>query len=381
MSQFVTYGFNEKIVAGLSKGRITEPTDIQCLVLPKALLNEDVIAESVTGSGKTLAYLIPIFQKINPEQRENQAMIIAPTHELAAQIMNEIKKLATNAEMPITFMMAIGDTSVQRQVEALKQKPHIIVGSPGRIRELITLKKIKSHTVKTIVLDEVDRLIEDEKLEDIQAIIKTTQKDRQLMAFSASIKTKPETILTAMMKEPFIARLKGMSVNPNIEHFFILVEQRDKIDMVRKIAHAINPEQMLVFLNKNQLIQDMDQRLKHHTINAKALFGAGERNERKEAMQGFLSGKVQVLIASDLAARGLDIPQLKVVVCADISKHPEEYLHRAGRTARYKGKGIAISLITTQEIPYLTKLAKDLDIFIAEKKLVSGALVDVKKSY
>lgn len=378
MSLFTPFSIDEKLVNGLIKGHITEPTDIQSLVLPHALRGEDIIGESVTGSGKTLAYLIPIFQKIKSDQRENQAIIIAPTHELAAQIGNEIKKLITNSQMPITYMMAIGDTSVQRQVEGLKLKPHIIVGSPGRIRELIAIKKLKSHTVKTIVLDEVDRLIEDEKFEDVKAIIKTTQRDRQLMAFSASVKEKTEATLTEMMKEPFVAKLKGTVVNPNIAHFFLVVEQRDKIDMVRKIAHAINPEQMLVFLNKNQLIQDMDTRLKHHTVNVRSLFGAGERNERKEAMQGFLSGKVQVLIASDIAARGLDIPQLKVVLCADISKNSEEYLHRAGRTARYKGKGICISLVTTQEMPYLKKLSRDLDIVIDEKRLVSGALVDIK---
>lgn len=379
MSGFSAYGFEERIVEGLKKVQIIEPTDIQHRVIPPALLNEDVIGESATGSGKTLAYLIPMFHKIKVDQRENQGLIIAPTHELAAQIGNEIKKLAANAQLAVTYMMAIGDTSVARQVEGLKQKPHIIVGSPGRIRELIALKKLKAHTVKTIVLDEVDRLVEDGKFEDVLAIIKTTQRDRQLLAFSASISPKVEATLKDIMKEPFVARLKASHVNPNIEHYFIRVEQRDKIDMVRKIAAAVKPEQVLVFLNKNQLIQDMENRLKHHAVLVRSLYGAGERNERKDAMQGFLSGKTQVLIASDLGARGLDIPQLKVIICADISKNTEEYLHRAGRTARYKGKGIALSLITTQELPYLNQLSKDLAIDISEKRLVNGALLDVLK--
>lgn len=378
MKTFEMLGISENIAAGLKKAEIVTPTEVQTAVIPKAIEHKDVIAQSVTGSGKTLAYLLPIFEKINFMAKETQAVVLSPTHELSVQIASEFKKLAVNAGLPLNCQVLIGETSLKRQMENLKTKPQIIVGSPGRITELIVMKKIKMHSVKTIVLDEADRLLDDSKLADCKAIIKTTLKDRQIMAFSASITPEAEAILVGLMKTPEIVRLDGFLVNPNISHLYIQCELRDKSDTIRKIASALKPEKILVFLNKNEHIQDMEKYLQHHKVSAKAIYGASERGDRKDAIEGFRSGRYQVLIASDLAARGLDIKALNVIVSADLPKKPEEYMHRVGRTARYTQSGYAISLVTSQEISFIDKLEKSLNIEFFEKMVTHGRIEDVK---
>lgn len=374
---FKDAGINEELVKGLEVAGITEPTEIQAAVLPSALLNLDVIGESVTGSGKTLAYLLPIFNRINSAAKENQAIILCPTHELSVQVVSEIRKLATNSKVPVTCQAVIGETSVKRQVESLKSKPHIIVGSPGRISELIMMKKIKAHTVKTIVLDEADRLMEDSKMTDCRAIIKATQKDRQLLAFSASMGDAALSQLKPIMKDPVLIRLGTVAVvNPNIEHYYIMTELRDKAETLRRLSYALEGQRILVFMNKNEYIQDMESRLKHHKVKVCSIYGASERGDRRDAVMGFRSGKYQIMIASDVAARGLDIQDLNVVVNADIPRNSEEYLHRVGRTARYKNTGIAISLVTGKEKSFLKDVSKELKITLAEKVIGHGQILD-----
>lgn len=378
MKTFETLGVSTLLADGLKKAGIVTPTDIQAAVIPMAIENRDVIGQSVTGSGKTLAYLLPIMQKMDPLAREIQAVVLSPTHELSVQIASEFKKLALNAGIPLNCQVLIGETSIKRQVESLKTKPQVIVGSPGRITELIAMKKVKMHTVKTIVLDEADRLLDESKLADCKAIIKTTLKDRQLMAFSASITAEAEAILSSLMKSPEIVKLEGSLVNPNIAHLYVKCELRDKSDAVRKIASALKPEKILVFMNKNEHIQDMEKFLLHHKVSVKAIYGASERGDRKDAIEGFRSGRYQVMIASDLAARGLDIQDLNVIVSADLPKKPEEYVHRVGRTARYTNSGFAISLVTAQEISFVEKIEKALEVTFFEKVLTHGRIEDVR---
>ena len=185
---FNELNISESIINGLAKQNITIPTGIQETSIPFALENKDIIAEAHTGTGKTLAFLIPIFEKINYEKREMQAIILAPTHELVMQIETQIKLLASNSSMGITSLSIMGESNIEKQIKKLKEiKPHIIVGSPGRILDLIRKKKITAHTIKTIVLDEADNLLSKNKPAIIKDIIKSTMKDRQLMFFSASI--------------------------------------------------------------------------------------------------------------------------------------------------------------------------------------------------
>ena len=377
MKTFTELNVCENIVNALAAQKIIIPTEVQQAVIPTALENRDVIAESRTGSGKTFAYLVPLFHKVDAGRKENQAIILCPSHELASQVAGEVKKLAISGNVSISCQLCIGETNLKRLAENLKTRPQIIVGTPGRIMELIDMKAVKAHTVKTIVMDEADKLVDGGSIKLCMAIIKATQKDRQLMAFSASIDDIALKQLHSLMRDPVEISIDDTSVNPNIQHFFIRSEERDKSDVLRKLSSALFPEKILVFMNRNDDIDNMEKRLVHHQVNACSICSENEREVRRQAIQGFRSGRYQVMLASDVAARGLDIENLNIVVNVDLPKDAQEYLHRVGRTARYQNSGIAVSIVGGIELSFMKDIARSLKISFTEKRLRQGQLLDV----
>lgn len=377
MNTFIELGIDNKLVEGLKKEGITEPTFIQSKAIPPALANRDVIGQSETGSGKTLAYLLPLFKKIDSSKREMQAIILAPTHELVMQIDKEIKLLSQNSDIPVRSTSIIGDANINRQIDKLKEKPHIIVGSIGRILQLIKLKKISAHTVKTIVIDEADILLDFNNITGVKDIIKTTLKERQLMAFSASIGDKALNIAKDLMKEPEVIKIEEkIIVNPNITHLYIQSEQRDKFTTLRKIIAATAPEKAIIFVNKSDEIEIITSKLKYHNFKAYGIFGNAVRLERQKALEGFRSGKYNLLVASDLAARGLDITDISHIYNLDLPEDPREYLHRVGRTSRAGKSGTAISIVNERELSLIKGIEKSFKIAVAEKDIYEGKLVD-----
>lgn len=374
---FEKLGLNPNLIDGLRKERIEIPAEIQERVLPLALENRDIIAQSETGSGKTLAYLLPIFQRIAVHKREMQAIVLAPTHELVMQIDKVIKSLAEDSGLPITSTPIIGDVNIKRQVEKLREKPHIVVGSAVRVFELIKMKKISAHTIKTIVLDEADRLLEDKNIGVIKDIIKTTLKDRQLMAFSATIDEKVQAAAQSLMKEPQVIKIEEkLQVNPNIIHMYITCEQRDKIEVLRKLIAAAKPKKAIVFINKSEETEITTMKLQYHNLKAYGIHGKASKEERQKAMENFRNGNLQLLVASDIAARGLDIKDVTHIFNLDLPRDSRDYLHRVGRTGRAEEKGSSISIVTMKETAFLKKYEKDLNIKIEEKILKSGKLLD-----
>ena len=372
---FDKLGLSEDLVNGLELMGITEPTEIQQKAIPWAMDNRDIIGQSQTGSGKTLAYLLPLFVKIASDKREMQAIVLAPTHELAMQIDKTVRLLSEKSGIPVTSAAIIGDVNVKRQVEKLREKPHIIVGSAGRIIELIKMKKINSQTVKTIVLDEGDKLLNDKNLKVVKDIIKTTMKDRQLMVFSATVTEKTISVAKNLMNAPEIIKVKEENmVNPDIEHLYVLCEQREKMEMLRKLVAATDPSKAIIFINKSDDIQITTSKLQYHSINAYSIFGTAAKEDRKNAMEGFRSGKYRLLVASDLAARGLDIAGVSLIFNLDIPEDHKEYLHRAGRTGRQGLAGTCISLVTEKELPLLKKLEREFNIEIKPAKIYKGLI-------
>lgn len=374
---FEELGLNPNLIEGLKKEGITEPTSIQTQAIPLALENKDIIGQSITGSGKTLAYLLPIFQRIHTDKREMQAIILAPTHELVMQIFNVAKFLSQDSGLPVTSTSIIGEANIKRQIERLKEKPHIIIGTPGRILELIKLRKISAHTVKTIVIDEGDRLLDENNLSQVKDVIKTTLRDRQLMMFSATISESAINTAKALMKEPDLIKIQDEPINPNINHMYIVSEQREKVEVLRKLIAAVKPERAIVFLNKNEEIQEVTSKLQFHHIKAYGIYGAASKEERKKGLEDFRSGKIQLLIASDIAARGLDIKGLTHIINLDLPENIKEYLHRAGRTGRSKVLGNTISIVTKRELQTLTRIENTFKIKIQEKTLYRGTLMDL----
>lgn len=376
-TSFDILGLNSYLIEGLKKEGINEPTDIQVEVIPLALENKDIIGQSQTGSGKTLAYLLPLFQKIDNTKREMQVIILAPTHELVMQIDKEIKLLSDTSTLPVTSAAIIGEVNIKRQIEKLKEKPHIIVGSAGRIFELIKLKKISAHTIKTIVIDEGDRLLDQNNLSVVKDVIKTTLRDRQLMVFSATVNEVTLTTAKDLMKDPVVVKIEDeLRVNPDINHMYFTCEQRDKIEILRKLVASIQPEKAIVFINKSEETQLTTLKLQHHHIKAYGIFGTASKEERKKAMEGFRSGKIQLLIASDVAARGLDVKGVTHIFNLDLPQDSKEYLHRVGRTGRAGESGTAISIVTEKEISSIRRYERDFNIKIEAKEISRGRIFD-----
>lgn len=377
---FDTLGINPSLVAGLHKGGIQVPTGIQAQVIPCALEGNDIIGQSATGTGKTLAFLLPIFERIDTTRRESQAIIIAPTHELAIQILRQVESLAKDSGLPVTSTSIIGNVNIARQIDKLKEKPHILVGSAGRILELIQKKKIIAQTVMTIVIDEADRLLDDKNLDMVKAVVKTTLKERQIMLFSATIT--PETLVQAkkFMFEPTVITVEGeASERPDITHLYFVAEQRDKIEMLRKIVALIHNERVLVFINRSEDIEIIADKLVYHGLKAASIHGSSFKGDRKKSLEDFRKGKIQLLVASDVAARGLDITGVNYVFNLDMPENPQVYLHRVGRTGRAGKSGIAMSIVTKNELALIRKYEKTLDVKIAEKYMANGKILDVVK--
>ena len=378
---FNELNINNSIVAGLEKQNITIPTDIQETAIPFALENKDIIAEAHTGTGKTLAFLIPIFEKINVEKREMQAIILAPTHELVMQIESQIKLLSNNSSMNVTSLSIMGESNIEKQIKKLKEvKPHIIVGSPGRILDLIKKKKITAHTIKTIVLDEADNLLCKNKPVIIKDIIKSTMKDRQLMFFSASINKKTLNLAKTLVKDVEIIKIENKSeINPKIEHICILGSLRDRFENLRKLLAAEQPQRAIVFVNNNTDLRQINEKLQYHKVKSTAIYGNASKEDRQRALDAFRRGKCNVLVSSDLSARGLDIPEVSHIISLDFPVNPDEYLHRAGRTARGNNSGVSVCLITNKDIEILQSYEKAFDIEFTVKKLYGGKLMDMEQ--
>ncbi|MCF8019466.1 MAG: DEAD/DEAH box helicase [Vallitaleaceae bacterium] len=378
MATFNELKISDTFITGLKHENIIDPTDIQNKTIEHILDNKDLIAEAITGSGKTLAYLLPSFQRIDTDSKDLHTLILAPTHELVIQINNVIKTLAHNSNHPLRSTPIIGEVNIKRQIDYLKEKPHIIVGTPGRVLELIQLKKIKAHQIKTLVIDEADKLLSDSNVQTVKSIIKTTLRDRQLLAFSASISEKALTCALSLMKSPEIVNVAPDKVNPAIEHCFIVAPQRDKIDTLRKLIHAVKPSKAIVFINKNEAIIDVVERLNYHKIDAVGIYGNATKQERKKAIDHFKGGQAKILVASDLVARGLDLQNLSHVINMDIPVDLNEYIHRVGRTGRAGENGVAISIITLSQLQDIKKIEKINNIHIQSKAINNGQLRDYK---
>ncbi|NLP27822.1 MAG: DEAD/DEAH box helicase [Clostridia bacterium] len=376
---FDTLGISSQLVEALRKSAITKPTEIQRKVIPLAMEKKDIIGQSGTGTGKTLAFLLPLFMMVDKSKKEMQAIILAPTHELAMQIHNEIKNLSKNSGTNISSAAIIGSANINRQVERLKEKPHIIVGSPGRILELIKKRKISAHTIKTIIIDEGDKLLDPNNIEIVKAVIKTTLKERQVMLFSATIPVKTLEVAKEFMKDPEVIKVSSKkAITNNIDHYYLLCDERDKIKTLRKLVHALKPEKALVFINKSYDIEKTVARLNYHKLKAQGLHGTNRKEDRKKVLQDLRLGKLQLLVASDIAARGLDIKGVSHVFNLELPEDPKDYLHRAGRTGRAGKRGEAITIASKREVKLIHTISRTYKIHIGRKEVLKGQVVNPK---
>jgi ATP-dependent RNA helicase DeaD len=356
---------------------IKEPTDIQQAAIPLLMDGKSVIGESHTGTGKTLAYLLPILQRIDPAEDTVQAVIFSPTRELTMQIANVVAEFCKGTD--IRSQAIIGGVDIKRQMEKLKEKPQIIIGSPGRMVDLLDKRKLKVHEAKIVVVDEVDELVAARMLRAMETVMMRTSRDRQLAVFSATISAEVEKWSQQWAEQIETVRIKSNSRLPEgISHAFIVVPEREKFEELRRLLVALNPERAVIFVKKLHRVEDIASWLAGRGVNIVGIHSETKKLDREAALREFRSGDLNCLVTTDLLARGLDIEDITHVINFDLPMDAEDYIHRVGRTGRAGKKGFAVTLLEPKEKFMAGKFATQLGITFQEKSLLRGSLIDAR---
>ncbi len=371
---FDSFGLPAALVQALNTRGLAAPLPVQAQAFPVLMAGKSATLVSRTGSGKTLAYLLPILAGIDSGSQHIQAVVLAPTHELAMQITRVATELSREAGLGVRVQALIGGAAASRQIEGLKKKPHLVIGSAGRMTHLLELGKLKLKEAAWLVLDEADRLLIEESLEHIRKI--TGQLGAATRFVFVSATEGPATTRIARGLAPDLSVVRAQDgISPDIRHCYLVCEERDKIDWLRKALRGLSPERALVFAHRGASAERMAERLEHHGLSVADLHGAHDKFQRQAALDDFRQGRARTLIASDIAARGLDIFGVELVVNVDVPSQSRDYLHRAGRTGRAGATGLVLSLMTEAESRLAKRYAQDLDIALEQVRLVRGALV------
>lgn len=354
---------------------ITEPMPVQTASFPLISEGRNLVLQSRTGSGKTLAYLLPLLAKLTPGESGNKLLVVAPTQELAVQIGHVVRDLNAALDTPYSLALIGGGANINHQLEKLKKHPQILVGTPGRILELFDRRKINGQTIEAVVFDEVDALLAQEGGRQLAAIQKALRKSTQTIACSASIDESARQWLAAHIADAeFLISNSEAALNPNIGHFFLRCEQRKRFDFLRKALAAMDGK-TLIFLNGDDEITQLQDRLAYHHIEAGVLSAEMKKLDRQKSLETFRHGFDGILISSDLAARGLDIPDIDQVINLDFPHDPLTYVHRAGRTGRGNADGATLSFVSDSDEAAIRIYARDLGIQFEEVHFASGAIV------
>jgi len=358
------------------KSGFETPTAIQEKAIPAIVEGKDVICESPTGTGKTLSYLLPAIQKLDETKNGIQIVVLAPSRELVMQISDEVKKWTQGTN--IVSASFIGGANIKKQVEKIKERPQIVIGTTGRIMELIKMKKMKMHEVTTVIVDEADQLVSNEHLSNIQSIIKSTLRDRQILFFSATISEQTEKTAKSLMNNAEIIRVQQTINQENTTHIYFLCEQRDKIDVLRKIMYT-EPDKAIAFIKSLDKVEEIEAKLTYNHIDVAVLAGEAKKQERQQSLKNFRAGKIPLLLTTDVAARGLDIQDVTYVIHFDFPKTTSQYVHRSGRTGRMGKKGVVISIVNAREESFLKKMGHELGISFTKKDFYKGEIVDAQE--
>ena len=345
--EFKDLQINEQILNGIARKEFTTLTEIQEKVIPFALSGKDLLGQAPTGTGKTLAFTIPILDKIDEEKRVCQALIIAPTRELAMQITSDINEISYY--MNVKAVTLYGGELIDKQITALRRKPQVIVATPGRLLDHVNRETVSLDNVKIVVLDEADEMLDMGFREDINAILDKVP-EHQTMLFSATFSNDIEEIAYKYMNDPKkIAVNHGSLTVERIDQKYILCAEKDKIEVISRIIEVREFKIVMIFCNTKKSVDEVTSALLTRGFLAEALHGDMKQMQRDRVMARFREGTINVLVASDVAARGLDIENVDVVFNYDLPTDEEYYVHRIGRTGRASKDGLSISLITPKE--------------------------------
>lgn len=356
--KFTELNLSDAILAAIEKAGFETPSPIQEQTIPLALEGKDVIGQAQTGTGKTAAFGLPTLNKIDVENPAIQALVIAPTRELAVQSQEELFRFGR--EKGVKVRSVYGGSSIEKQIKALKSGAHIVVGTPGRLLDLIKRKALKLNGIETLILDEADEMLNMGFLEDIESIISRVPESRQTLLFSATMPDAIKRIGVQFMKDPEHVKIAAKELTTDlVDQYYIRIKENEKFDTMTRLMDVDQPELSIVFGRTKRRVDELTRGLKLRGYRAEGIHGDLDQGKRLRVLRDFKNDNLDILVATDVAARGLDISGVTHVYNYDIPQDPESYVHRIGRTGRAGKSGLSITFVSPNEIGYL-KIIEDL---------------------
>lgn len=377
MTRFADYNFVGYINEALKEKKFIEPTKVQEKIIPLVLKGKSVVGQSQTGSGKTHAFLLPIFQKLDLDNENLQVIITTPSRELAYQIYEDAKQIAKFADKKVWMQNCVGGTDKQRQIEKVKNhQPQLVIGTPGRILDLIKENALDPRYVKFLVVDEADMTLDLGFLNETDQIASSLPQDLQMLVFSATIPEKLKPFLRKYMANPEIQVIENKSIiSPTIDNWLISTKGRDKNQLIYNLLTIGEPYLALIFANTKERVDQLTQFLRAQGLKVAKIHGGIQPRERKRVMKGIQKLDYQFVVATDLAARGIDIEGVSHVINDDIPDDLEFFVHRVGRTGRNGMQGTAITLYEPSEDVLIEQL-ESMGITFEPKAYKNGEIVD-----
>ena len=350
--KFKELELSPELLKSVERAGFEEATPIQSETIPLALAGKDVIGQAQTGTGKTAAFGLPMLEKIDPDRHELQGLVIAPTRELAIQTQEELYRLGRDKKVRVQAVY--GGADIGRQIRGLKDRPHIVVGTPGRMLDHINRHTLKLGTVQTLVLDEADEMLNMGFLEDIEKIISQVPDQRQTLLFSATMPPAIKNIGVKFMKNPHHVKIKAKEMTADlIDQYYVRAKEYEKFDIMTRLFDVQTPELTIVFGRTKRRVDELARGLEARGYRAEGIHGDLSQQKRMSVLRSFKSGHLDILVATDVAARGLDISGVTHVYNYDIPQDPESYVHRIGRTGRAGKGGMSVTFVTPNEMDYL----------------------------
>lgn len=373
LNEFKTLGLDSKLIKPLEDQGIQTPTDIQKETIPVMLQGHDVIAQAQTGTGKTFAFLLPILEKLDTEAEEVQALIVTPTRELAIQITTELMKLVEERE-DVNVLAVYGGQDVERQIKRLNKQVHIVVGTPGRLLDHVRRETIDLSRTSFLVLDEADQMLHIGFLREVEDIISETPDDRQTALFSATLSSDIKKLARRFMRSPqtIKGKEKGKTVE-EIQQYVIETTDRRKFPSLTETIDEVRPFLGIIFCRTKRRVSKLNGDLKSKGYLSDELHGDLSQAKRESVIKRFRDAKIQLLVATDVAARGLDIEGVTHVFNYDIPQDTESYIHRIGRTGRAGEDGASYTFIAAKDQAFIQMIEKGIGKKLA-RKTVEGAL-------
>ena len=379
---FLNFSLKSELLKSIKELGFNSPTPIQSKVIPHLMSSDqDLIASAQTGTGKTAAFGLPLLDLTNTKVTNVQTLILCPTRELCIQITNDLLSYSKYLKN-INILSVYGGVKIEKQIKSLKKGPQIVVGTPGRTNDLIRRKKLIIGNIDRLILDEADEMLSMGFKEDLEAIIQQTPKKKQILLFSATMTQKVVGVTKKYMKnslELAVARVNRAA--DNVEHIYYVVKPRDRYEVVKRIAD-MNPDIYgIVFCRTRRETKDIAIKLMNDHYNADTIHGDLSQSERDDVMRRFRKGQLQILVATDVAARGLDVEDLTHVINYNLPDDDEIYIHRSGRTGRAGKKGVSIAIINGRNMRKLKDIERTSKISFKKKDVPSGLDICKKRLY